>query len=333
MAQRLSRPPVSPPGSPARLPRRGLAPRAHPAAPLWRACLVPWSQPSRVPPSPRTAGRGLAEGRARAAAAAAFVLGAGPSRSPCPHGALGASRDARRGGGPPWRLPGVVRACPPPPGASEPSAHAGRPPAAASRRPPWTVLSRSRRASALAPPFPAPCLCPPGSPTPAQASGPGSAPRLPRPCSRPPPLRAPCLPVSRFPLQPPSPSVARGAWVRGCGEGRGCGLKASFGGAWEGRGVRSAPRGSGVGRVGGGKGWGEGGVGCSASGAAGGARRGVGASSVTGRQRRGFRAPRGWPRMGSASRRGGLWRRVPPPASPVSPTPLSRYLARPGAEV
>lgn len=72
-------------------------------------------------------GRG-ARARARGRRAAAFALGAGPSRSPRPHGALGASRDARRGGGPPWRLPGVVRVRPPTPGGLRASARAGRPP-------------------------------------------------------------------------------------------------------------------------------------------------------------------------------------------------------------
>ena len=57
-------------------------------------------------------------------------------------------------------------------------------------------------------------------------------------------------------------------------------------------------------RWGGGRGGGEGGVGCRRRGPAA-APGGAGvASSVTGRQRRGFRAPRGWPRTGLASRRG-----------------------------
>ena len=228
MAQRLSRPP---PGVPSGLPGPSSPPgawrRGHlPAAPLWRACLCPLVSALPSPAFPADGGSracGGARARARAAAAAAFVLGAGPSRSPRPHGALGASRDARRGGGPPWRLPGGGSGPPPHPrGASEPSAHAGRPPAAASRRPPWTVLSRFPSGVCSDPAVPRSVSLPSGPRPPAQASGPGSAPRLPRPCSRP-PLRAPCLPVPRFPLQPPRPLWREGAWVRGCGEGRGCG--------------------------------------------------------------------------------------------------------------
>lgn len=316
MAQRLSPSPRVPswalplPVFPARGWRRVPTPRPLARLPC------PRSPPSRAPPSPRRAGRGLGKGRARA-----------PPPPPSPSAPVlpgrrgrtvpsGASRDARRGGGPPWRLPGgVVRVRPATPGgASEPrlTRVARRPPPPAAR-PGRFSLGPSDVCSDPAVPRSVSLRSGPPPPRPRARvrllafPAPALSPRLARPA-------CPC-PASRC---SPSPSVARGAWVRGCGEGRGCGVKRALGCPGRERGpVR--PR-----RLWGGEGVGE---------------RAVSGVGVGGRWRRpagrglpppsragsvGVSAPRGVGR-GRDWRRGGvgLWPRVPPSclARPPPPCP------------
>ena len=296
--------------------------RGHlPAAPLWRACLCPLVSALPSPAFPADGGSRACGGARARAAAAAFVLGAGPSRSPRPHGALGASRDARRGGGPPWRLPGAGSGPPPHPrGASEPSAHAGRPPAAASRRPPWTVLSRFPSGVCSAPAVHPLRVSPLRAPPPRPGLGPGFGSSPSPPLLSPPRFARPACPCPASRCSPLALCGERGLGSRVRGGTRLWGKARALGGAWEGRGVRPAPGGSGVG---GGGGMGRGRCRVSASGAGGGARRGVGGPPPSRAGSVGDSAPpRGWPRMGSASRRGGLWPRVPPPASPVPPPPV-----------
>lgn len=295
-----SSPPCPPPGSPPVFPAWGRR-RRVPRRPLVVPC--PWSPPSRAPPSLRRAGRGWGGAR--------VLPRLRPRRRSSP-GRLGASRDVRRSGGPPWRLPGS--GLPVPRGGDlRASAHVGCLPSAASRRQPWAVPPRSVGRPCRPCP-PTPCLSLPSGPPP-QASGPGPAPLLP-----PPPLHlSRALPAcAPLPAAAPSPSVARGAWFAGAGrDGEGVGGLVCLGSErgpvrpggfwWEGNRRRVASGGGGV------RWWRPAGLAPSRAGSA------------------GVRALRGWPWPGSASRR---WRPVvpSPPASPV-PHTLSRYLARPGAEV
>lgn len=315
-----------PPRCPLRAPRPvfpagGLAPRPSPRrAPLAR---LPWSPLVSALPSPAfpADGGSRACGGARAPppppSSSAPVLPGRRART-VPSARLGTRGAAA---GPRGAFRGVVRARPPTPGGPQSprlTRDARRPPPPAAR--PGRFSPGSRRESALTLPFPAPCLSPPGPAPPAQASGPGSAPRLPRPCSRPPASRA--LPArAPLPAAAPSPSVARGGLGSRVRGGTRLWVNASSGGCLGRERGPARPRRLwrwGVGR--------DGERAVSGVGVRGRWRRPAGAwgaSSVTGRQRRGFRAPRGWPRMGSASRRGGLWPRVPPPpASPVPPPPV-----------
>ena len=295
--------------------------RGHlPAAPLWRACLCPLVSALPSPAFPADGGSRACGGARARAAAAAFVLGAGPSRSPRPHGALGASRDARRGGGPPWRLPGGGSGPPPHPrGASEPSAHAGRPPAAASRRPPWTVLSRFPSGVCSAPAVHPLRVSPLRAPPPRPGLGPGFGSSPSPPLLSPPRFARPACPCPASRCSPLALCGERGLGSRVRGGTRLWGKARALGGAWEGRGVRPAPGGSGVG---GGGGMGKRAV--SGVGVRGRWRRPAGrggASSVTGRQRRGFRAPAGLAADGIGVEAGWPVASCPPSCLACSPTP------------
>lgn len=236
----LSPCPSSPPGAGVASPRR---------AP-WRACLVPGLRP----PAPRLPRGGRVEGLGRGARVRrrrrlrprrrSFPVAAAARYPPARLGTRGAAagpRGAFRGG---WF--GSAR---PPPGGPQSLGSRGLP---AGRRLPPPALDGSlsvRRTSALTLPFPAPCLSAPAPP--AQASGPGSAPRLPRPRALTPP-RAPCLPVPRFPLQPLALCGERGLGSRVRGGTRLWG-KESFGVPGKGEGSGPPPA-----ALGGGKGWGRG---------------------------------------------------------------------------
>ena len=209
------------------------------------------------------------------------------------------------------------------------SARVGCPPCVASRRQPWTVPPRSvGRPCRPCPPTPRLSLLPSGPPPPGLGPGSGSSPS---PASAP-PLTAPCPLVPRFPPQPPRPPRREGPGSRGRGgAGRGSGALACLGsergpvhpgGFWgEGMGKRGWRRVAGWGPV---------------------AALG-GPGSVTGRQRRGS-CPAGLAVAGIGVEAVAARGPVPSPrlasprlasprlASPV-PHPLSRYLARPGAEV
>lgn len=334
MAQRLSRPPVSPPGSPARLPRRGLAPRAHPAAPLWRACLVPWSQPSPRPAFPADGGsRACGGARARRRRRRlrprrwSFPV-AVPARRPRRVSGCAARRRA------PVAPSGGGSGLPPTPGGLRALGSRGAP---AGRRLPPPALDGSLSVPSgvcSGPAVPRSVSLPSGLPHPCPGLGPGFG------SSPSPPLLSPPAASRALPARVPLPAAAPLAL---CGE-RGLGSRVRGGTRlwvkselWGCLGRERGPvrpprlwRGAG----GGGEGMGRGR--CRVFGIRGRWRRPAGRGGLLrhGPAASGFPRPaRGWPRMGSASRRGGLWRRVPPPASPVSPTPLSRYLARPGAEV
>ena len=220
MARRL--PPRVPSGLPCPPSPLGAGAASSPPRPLARLP-CPWSlSPPAPPPSPAEGGS-RAWGGARAPppppSPSAPVLPGRRART-VPSARLGTRGAAA---GPRGAFRRWFGSAPPPPGGLRASAHAGRPPAAAApRRPPWTVLSRSvgRPLRPCRSPLRVSLLRP--TPPPAQASGPGfgsspSPPLLSPTASRALPARAPASRCS------PSPSVARGAWVRGCGEGRGCG--------------------------------------------------------------------------------------------------------------
>ena len=295
-----SSPPCPPPGSPPGLPCLGPPPLCPPP-PLGCALSLVSARPCPAFP---------AEGGSRLGGARVLPR-LRPRRRSSP-GRLGASRDVRRSGGPPWRLPGsgLPR---PPGGTSEPRLTWG------ARRPPPPAASPGRfrpgpsdvRADPALPLRVSPS---PPAPSP-QASGPGPAPLLP-----PPPLHlSRALPAcAPLPAAAPSPSVARGAWFAGAGrDGEGVGGLVCLGSE------RGPVRPGGF--------WGEGNRRRVASGGGGVRWRRPAGLAPSRAGSAGVRALRGWPWPGSASSR---WRPVvpSPPASPV-PHTLSRYLARPGAEV
>ena len=317
-------------GETARRPLSPLCPfrAARPVFPAWGCYRVPFPPPPPPPsaclvlglrpPAPRLPRGGRVEGlggRARARPRLRPRRRSPPVAVPlCPRRVSG--RAAWRRG--PRGASGVGSR--PSPGRLRASARAGRPPSAAYRRRPWTVLTRSVGRPLRPCLSPAPRLSPP-SPLP-QASGPGpgssssSLPLLPTP------ITAPCPLAPRFPPQPPAlwlggpGSRVRGGtgWVR-WGLGRGVGSA---------KGARSGPPGG----PGGGKGRGGGGMAFGgrrgpvvAPGGAGGGGRTT-SSSVTGRQRRCSCALRGWPRPGSASRRGGGLRPRCPPLLGRPPPPV-----------
>lgn len=199
-----SSPPCPPPGSPPVFPAWGRR-RCVPRRPLVVPC--PWSPPARAPPSLRRAGRGWGGAR--------VLPRLRPRRRSSP-GRLGASRDVRRSGGPPWRLPGS--GLPVPRGGPQSLGSRGVP---AVRRLPPPALDGSapvRRTSVPTLPSHSVSL-PPHRPPP------------PRPRARVRLLsflrlrstsRAPCPLVPRFPPQPPRPlwREGPGSRVRG-GTGRG----------------------------------------------------------------------------------------------------------------
>lgn len=298
--------------------------------------------------------------------------GGGGGSSPCPSGAplpsaarlspSGAGRSpvaaSPRTGVPSARLGtrATRRRCPPrcrrrpPPAGGGASARAGAP--AARRAPPAARPGRSsgqagvRAISALplvASPSPTPAHPPPLGPR-----GPGPA--LPFSVAAPAaPLPWPCPLTPRFPLRaPPPPSVARRGPGRGCGEGRGSAgrvfsPKARRGGGS--RGCSSEARGSGRPRPR----W------LLGAGERPGREREAGCRAVAGPASRrppgpgpsragsvGGLAPLAWRcrprpaggRIGVGAAAAAAFGLAPPrPASPVPPHPLSRYLARPGAEV
>lgn len=199
-----SSPPCPPPGSPPVFPAWGRR-RRVPRRPLVVPC--PWSPPSRAPPSLRRAGRGWGGAR--------VLPRLRPRRRSSP-GRLGASRDVRRSGGPPWRLPGSGLPVPRG-GTSEPRLTWGacRPP------PPAASPGRFR-------PGPSDVRADPALPLRVSPSPPAPPPR---PRARVRLLsflrlrstsRAPCPLVPRFPPQPPRPlwREGPGSRVRG-GTGRG----------------------------------------------------------------------------------------------------------------
>lgn len=253
MARRL--PPRVPSGLPCPPSPPGAGAASSPPRPLARLP-CPWSlSPPAPPPSPAEGGSRAWGGARARAAAAAFALGAGPSRSPRPHGALGASRDARRGGGPPWRLPAVVRVRPPTPGGPQSLGSRGAP--AGRCRPPPPALDGSlslRRTSAPTLPFPAPCLSPPAPPPPRPGLG-ARVRLLAFPAlalsHR---LTRPACPCPRFPLQPLALCGERGLGSRVWGGTR-VWVKESFGVLGKGEGSGPPRR---LWRGVGGKGWGRG---------------------------------------------------------------------------
>ena len=206
------------------------------------------------------------------------------------------------------------------------SARVGCPPCVASRRQPWTVPPRSvGRPCRPCPPTPRLSLLPSGPPPPRPRARVWllSFPRLRSTSHRALPACAP------LPAAAPPPSAARGAWVAGAGRG-GEGVRRA--------GVSRKREGSGPPRwLLGGRDGEEGVASGGGVGSGGGARRAW--------LRHGPAAP-GFVPCGAGRGRdrrrggGGPWPRpVPSPrlasprlASPV-PHPLSRYLARPGAEV
>ena len=237
----------------------------------------------------------------------AFVLGAGrPPVASARLGTCGVAAGPR----------GVFRdrVCPSPGGDLRASAHVGCPPSAASRRQPWTVPPRSVGRPCRPCP-PTPCLSLPTGPLP-PGLGPGSG-SSPSSASAPPLARpARLCPASR---RSPLALCGERGLVRGCGEGRGGGRRSGVSRKREGSGP---PRWLLGGRESeeGGVGWRWGPV--AAPG---------GPGSVTGRQCRGS-CPAGLAVAGIGVESVAACGPVPPPASPV-PHTLSRYLARPGAEV
>ena len=238
----------------------------------------------------------------------------------------------------------------PVPGGLGASAHAGRP--AVRRLPPPALDGSPLRRGGVRPPrarlpalraslfcptpqtFYPPSFRPPFRPRVRSGSG------FPSPSPPPPRTATPTPLPARAPLPAAAPLPRGGAWAAGAGEGtvrvgrcHGEGVLGSEGGAGAGRPRRpwmGGEEGSCGGRGGGGEARGVG------------RRRSVGAvspvgASVTGRQRRGsglpFVGPAAAPGGGSASRWLAVLRALPrpPPTSPAST--LSRYLARPGAEV
>lgn len=315
-----------------------------------------------VPPPSSAEGRSRVEGRgSRVGGARAprpvVALVAGRSRSPCtararpPLARLG-SRGAAAGPPAASRLPGRVGSARSLSGGvgavRAPCSRGGAPPPAVSRRPPWTVLSLGPSGVSLWPlplarsaPLPVS-----GSPFGPLGPGPGSLPS-------PPPLPSPC-PDTACParLRPASrrsfPRVLRGrggAWVAGAGTARVLGKVGGFGVfGGSGRGPCPAPTAL------------RGGVRVveerPVSGLPGGGPVvAPGGQVVAGEtqlppsragRRLGFFAACGvWPSgpgSASRSRRWPVAAPPPPEASPVTlppsqNTPLSRYLARPGAEV
>lgn len=145
----------------------------------------------------------------------AFVLGAGRPRSPRrPRGALGASRDVRRGGGPPWCLPGSG---PPVPREGPQSLGSCGVPAVCRLPPPALDGSAPvRRTSVPTLPSHSASLPPPLRPPPPRPRARVwllSFPRLRSTSHRALPACAP------LPAAAPPPSAARGAWVAGAGRG------------------------------------------------------------------------------------------------------------------
>lgn len=195
---------------PARLPCPG--PPRPPPPPL--GAPSPLSPPSRAPRLPRG---GRVEGWGGACAPLPFAFGAGrppvavPPPARCPRRVSGPGGAAA---GPRGASPGLGSA--PPRGGLGASAHAGLPPSsAASRRPPWTVVSRSVGCPLGTPPYHSASLLPD------PASGLGfRVGLLSFPASAPPPSRALArsCPASR---RSPPPPVARRGLGCGCGEGRG----------------------------------------------------------------------------------------------------------------
>ena len=181
----------------------------------------PWSPPSRAPPSLR-GGRVegwvcvcVGGGWGGRVCSPAFVLGAGRPRSPRrPRGALGASRDVRRGGGPPWCLPGSG---PPVPREGPQSLGSCGVPAVCRLPPPALDGSAPvRRTSVPTLPSHSASLPPPLRPPPPRPRARVwllSFPRLRSTSHRALPACAP------LPAAAPPPSAARGAWVAGAGRG------------------------------------------------------------------------------------------------------------------
>jgi len=305
----LPTPLLSLPGSAPHLPRPGPPLLPCPPPPLGAPCPL---SPPRLPRGGRV--EGLGGGRVppchRLRRRSSPVAAPPPAR--CPRrvsgrgGAAAGPRGAFPGSGPP--LPGGPRSL----------GSRGAP--AVVRRVPPPALDGSlsvRRMSARTSALPLRVL---SSPTAPQASGPGPAPLLSFPASVPPSSRAlarSCPASRRSP--PPALRGEKGAWVAGAGRDAG-------GGRWFGgrlgrrEGVRSAP--AALGGWGGVVGWWRG--------AGGGTRR---AFLRHGPAASGFVALRVvvWPGPGFGVE-AVAWGLVPSPASPV-PHPLSRYLARPGAEV
>ena len=209
-------------GSPPSSPRPGLPPRP-PRRPSRRALSLVSALPR---PAFRAEGRVEGRGLGGGARARAFALGAGRLRSPRrPRGAL-----PRRVSGCAARrraavAPSGVGSAPSPWVGLRAPARAGRLPSAASRRLPWTGVSRSVGRLLR------PC-CPPRSASlpsglaphpPPRASGPAPAPRLPRLCSPPRalPARAPLPAAAPTPRPPgrrrwgPGSRVRGGTWVGG----------------------------------------------------------------------------------------------------------------------
>ena len=269
-----------------------------------------------------------------------------PGRRVAPHGgALGASRDACDAAAVPSAVSSSSSSsCG---GGSVGSRGGARRPARASRRPPWTVLRSGGRPRHLRPPARRLSLSHPGPPPASGASGPGSgSPLLRRRPRRPPPLALPAhapLPAAGPPPRPPWRGGARVAVVgRAGGRPAGCfllrrGEVVAPGGVPRKRGDPAGPAPGGFW----GRGRDRGERGRLAVGRWRGPRRGARRALVRhGPAASGGSRPslggvgRGRPggRIGvGAAAAFGL---APPrPASPVPPHPLSRYLARPGAEV
>ena len=243
-----------------------------------------------------------------------------------------ASRDARLGGGSPWRLPGRVLACPGGPRSLGSRGAPRRPPPPAARpgwlsapsggvRPPRARLP-ALRASLFCPTpqtFYPPSFRPPFRPRVRSGSG------FPSPSPPPPRTATPTPLPARAPLPAAAPLPRGGAWAAGAGEGtvrvgrcHGEGVLGSEGGAGAGRPRRpwmGGEEGSCGGRGGGGEARGVG------------RRRSVGAvspvgASVTGRQRRGS----GLPFVGPAAAPGGVGVEVVGgvAGAPSSPAHLAR---------
>lgn len=186
---------------------------ASPAAAPRRA----FSFVSALPRAPAFPAEGGSRVGGGACAPLPFAFGAGrppvavPPPARCPRRVSGPGGAAA---GPRGASPGLGSA--PPRGGLGASAHAGLPPSsAASRRPPWTVVSRSVGCPLGTPPYHSASLLPD------PASGLGfRVGLLSFPASAPPPSRALArsCPASR---RSPPPPVARRGLGCGCGEGRG----------------------------------------------------------------------------------------------------------------